>query len=139
MVLQRDDNIFNCPENNTEESIDYRSSNFIIGVFSILNGLAFFYYIPCFLVFSLCYVNISDQEAANAACGKIGGGVAILLGFLSSLTDVVVTGLQENCRTTEADLFLLFNFVLTLFVAFAALQVAVVFFWVFVKGILDDD
>ena len=46
--LQRDDNIFNCPEMesdydyDTEEPVDYSSSNYIIGVFSILNGLAFF-------------------------------------------------------------------------------------------------
>ena len=102
----------------------------------------FFYYVPCLLVFSFCYLNICDaeaQEAANAACGKIGGGVATALGLLSSLTDVIVTGVQEKCRTTEADMFLFFNFVLTLFVAFAALQVGVVFFWGFVKGILDDD
>ena len=112
------------------------------GLFAILNGGTYFYYIPCLLIFAAIW-QICDEEGktglakcifgpeAEAAevAEKIGVGAAAVLGILVSIANLIAAGVSENCGTPAANAFIALNVFVTLFNASACAQVSVIYFW----------
>ena len=81
-----------------------------VGIFAIINGLTFFYYIPCLLVFSACWTYCDEEgrrELTKQCFGeentntkevaeKIGVGAAAILGILVSVGDLIAAGISET-------------------------------------------
>ena len=113
------------------------------GLFAILNGGTFFFYIPCALAFAVLWKWCGKQEggreylaevcfgkgqSADAAiiAEKIGVGAAAVVGLLFSVGNLIAAGVSENCGTTEANAFIALNVLITLANAIACTQVSVI-------------
>ena len=113
------------------------------GVFSILNGGTFFYYIPCLLIFSWLWKKCDDegrQCLVEICCGKdtstdavelaemIGVGAGGIAGLLVSIATLIAAGVSENCGTTQANGFIALNVLVTIFNVIACIQVSLVYY-----------
>ena len=113
------------------------------GLFAILNGLTFFLYIPCALVFAtlwkycgdggreflvkLCFGKDQSSDAAEIA-EKIGVGAGVAVALLFSIANLIVAGIAENCGTTAANAFIALNVLITLANVAACSQVSIIFY-----------
>ena len=115
------------------------------GLFAILNGGTFFFYIPCVLIFTVLWKWCGKQEggreylvevcfgkgqSADAAiiAEKIGVGAAAAVGLLFSIGNLIAAGVSENCGTTEANAFIALNVLITLANVIACTQVSVIYY-----------
>lgn len=111
-----------------------------VGLFAILNGLIFYYYLSC-LMFSALW-RLCDQEGkpslmriccresdAAEVAEQIGVGVVAALGILNSIINVIAVGVSENnCGTSVSDAFLSLNVLVTVANVGACTQVFVAYY-----------
>ena len=115
------------------------------GLFGILNGVTFFIYIPCVLVFvvlwkgcgeieggreflvELCFGKDQSADAA-AVAEKIGVGAVAAVLLLFSAVMVITAGLAENCGTPQANAFIALNVFVTLANIIACTQVSCIYY-----------
>ena len=124
--LHRDDNIFKC---SVQDDGDFSGDNAIVGIYAIINGGTFFFYIPFLLVFAaiwgLC-INCGDDPCilcVNFLFGKLLAGVGVILGYASTFTGLIGSAIVEHCGSAQSNAFIVMNVVMLLFNAFAGLQV----------------
>ena len=113
------------------------------GLFAILNGGTFFYYIPCVMIFAVlwrycddegrsCLVKtcFGDGTSADAAeiAEKIGVGAAAAIGILNSVADLIAAGVSENCGSTPANAFIALNVFVTIANVIACAQVSIIYY-----------
>ena len=125
--LQRDDDILGC----SSESDSIEQDNFIIGLFSILVGALFYYYLILLGIAGLL-LPCGDNSAVKIVVGILAAGSTVV-GIINTFIDAVLSGINENCGTTEANAFLSFNIVITLLGGYVAVQVFIVLFVAFFK------
>ncbi|CAI8051028.1 hypothetical protein GBAR_LOCUS27980 [Geodia barretti] len=127
--LQRDDDIFGC----SSESDDIEHDNFIIGVFSILVGALFYYYLILLGIAGLLLLG-DGYSAVKIVVGILAAGSTVV-GIVNTFIDAVFSGINENCGTTEANAFLFFTIVISLLGGYVAVQVFILLFVVFKKNL----
>ena len=113
------------------------------GLFAILNGLTFFFYVPCVLIFAILWRNCDDegrlclveicfgksQNADNAIIAeKIGVGAGAAVALLFSIGNLFAAGVAENCGTTGANAFIALNVFITLANVAACAQDSIIFY-----------
>lgn len=75
----------------------------------------------------------SGSEAAKII-GGISTACGAILGFVSALTGLIFTAIQEQCRTHQANAFLLFIIVIDLLGFYVAAQAVFILFLGFFKN-----
>ena len=113
------------------------------GLFAILNGGTFFYYVPCLLLFAALWKYCGDggrvflveciwgkgQSADTAEIAeKIGVGVAAAVGILNSATNMILAAIAEPCGTPAANAFIALNVLVMLANVVACIQVSIVYY-----------
>ena len=119
------------------------------GLFALLNGFVFFYYVPFLLGFvvlwrvcsesgrrflvELCFgTNTSTDKAELAEKIGVGGGAAV--GMLFSVASLILGGISEkDCTTTLANAFIALHVFVTAANAIACIQVSVIYYGGFKK------
>lgn len=123
--LQRDDDILNCfPSSDTS---DHSSSNFLVGAFAIANGSTFFFYVLLLGLASVwAFLCCSEAKVLICLLCTIPEIVVTILGLINSFVDAIFTGIHEQCRSAEANGFLLLNCAVVLINGIVALQIIAV-------------
>ena len=113
------------------------------GLFAILNGATFFYYVPCLLLFAALWKYCGDggreflvkliwgpEQSADTAeiAEKIGVGVAAAVGILNSATNMILAAVAEQCGVPAANAFIALNVLVFLVNAVACIQVSIVYY-----------
>ena len=125
--LQRTDDVLGC----FDENDDIEQGNFLIGVFSILVGSLFYYYLVLLGIAALL-LPCDGLSAVKVVVGILTAGSTVV-GIINSFIDAVFSGINENCGTPEANAFLFFNIVITLLGGYVAVQVFIVLFVAMMK------
>ena len=151
MLLSQNTGALGCRLNVETDSSDGSTSvSLPAGLFGILNGVTFFIYIPCVLVFVVLWKwcgNISGgreylvelcfgkgQSADTAAVAeKIGVGAVAVVGLLFSAANLIAAGVAENCGTPQANAFIALNVFVTLANVIACTQVSSIYYGGFKK------
>lgn len=151
MLLSQDTGALGCNLNvEVDGSEGSDSVSLPAGLFGILNGATFFFYVPCVLVFALlwkwcgkivggreylvelCFGKGQSADVA-AVAEKIGVGAVAVVGLLFSAANLIAAGVAENCGTHQANAFIALNVFVTLANVIACTQVSAIYYGGFKK------
>lgn len=123
--LQRNDDILNCFD--SSDTSDHSSSNFLVGAFAVVYGSTFFFYILLLGLASVwAFLCCSEAKLLVCLLCTVPEIVVTILGIINSFVDAIFTGLNEQCRSAEANGFLLLNCAVVLLNGIVAVQIFVV-------------
>ena len=124
--LKTTNDILGC----ADESDDTEQDNFVIGLFSILVGGGFYFYL---FMLGIAGIILPCEDLKIKIVGGIIVGAGTALGFIDNAIDAVLTGTHENCGTPEANSLLFFNVLIIILSIYVIIQIGIVLLVVFLR------